>query len=159
MRDHHIRAAVAIACVASVVQGCAALPLAVLAAPLLSAGGDALVKTGTEYSADGTVHRTFPLPIEQVRWGVREAFVRAQVTVTGDDYSSERDRIDGNMSHRTVNVELLSLTPVLTSMQLVVKRNALASDKATASVLLAETEKVLEPWLTPLGAADESPPS
>lgn len=156
MQWHPVRAAVAVAFLAFVLQGCAALPLALIASPLLSAGGDVLVKTGTEYSASGTIYRTFPLPMEHVRWGVREAFVRTQVNVTRDDATSDSDQIVGETNGRTVTVELLPLTPVLTSMQLDVKRNLLASDKATASLLLSETEKVLQPQLGTTVASDES---
>ena len=48
MRGHPIRMAVAVALVAIALHGCAAIPLAVLAAPLLDVGGGVLVKTGTE---------------------------------------------------------------------------------------------------------------
>jgi hypothetical protein len=156
MSGHPIRRAVGVAVVAAGLHGCAAIPLALIAAPLLNVSGDVLVKTGTEYSASGTVYRTFALPMEQVRWAVREAFARAQITVTRDDDSPARDRIAGNLYGRTVRVELLPLTPVLTSMQLVVKRNFLASDKATASLLLAQTEKLLKPEQAAV-VADEAP--
>jgi hypothetical protein len=94
--------------------------------------------------------------MEQVRWGVREAFVRTQVNVTRDGATADGDHIVGETNGRSVTVQLLPLTPVLTSMQLDVKRNLLASDKATASLLLSETEKVLRPHLTPTVASDES---
>jgi hypothetical protein len=55
---------------------------------------------------------------------------QAQIAVTHDDASPKRDRITGKLYRRNVHVELLPLTPVLTSMELVVKRNILASDKA-----------------------------
>ena len=127
--------AAAVALVATALQGCAAIPLAVLAAPLLDLGGGVVVKTGTEYSASGTVYRTFGLPVAQVRSAVLETFRRAQITVTRDDASPEQDRIAGKVYGRKIRVKLQPLTPVLTAMELVVKRNILASDKATASEL------------------------
>jgi hypothetical protein len=145
MRGHPIRMAAAVALVATALHGCAAIPLAVLAGPLLDVGGGVLVKTGTEYSARGTAYRTFSLPVEQVHAAVLETFRRTQITVTRDDASPKHDRIAGKLYRRNVDVELLPLTPVLTSMELVVKRNILASDKATASELLAQTEHILLP--------------
>jgi hypothetical protein len=68
MPGHPIRRAVGVAVVAAGLHGCAAIPLALIAAPLLNVSGEVLVKTGTEYSASGTVYRTFALPMEQV-WG------------------------------------------------------------------------------------------
>jgi hypothetical protein len=52
-------------------------------------------------------------------------------------------------------VKLQPLTPVLTAMELGVKRNILASDKATASELLAQTEQILVPENPP--SASEAP--
>jgi len=89
--------AAAVALVAAVLKGCAAIPLAALAGPLLDLGGGVTVKTATEYSASGTVYRTFSLPVAQVHAAVLETFRRAQITVTRDDASPERDRIAGKL--------------------------------------------------------------
>jgi len=145
MRGHPIRIAVAVALVATLLHGCAAIPLAMLAAPLLDVGGGVLVKTGTEYTASGTARRTFNLPVEQVHAAVLETFHRTQVAVTRDEASGTRQHIAGKLDGRNVHVELLVLTPVLTSMEMVVKRNIFASDKATASELLAQAEQILFP--------------
>ena len=93
MRGHPIRMAAAVALVATELHGCAAIPLAALAGPLLDVGGGVLVKTGTEYSASGTIYRTFSVPVAQVHGAVIETFRRAQITVTRDDASPQRDRI------------------------------------------------------------------
>ncbi len=124
-------------------HGCAAIPLAVVAGSLLEAGGGVLVKTGTEYTSNGSVLRTFNVPVEQVHAAVLETLTKAQITITRDEASARRHRIAGIAYHRTVRVELFPLTPVLTALEIVVKRNVLASDKATASELLAETELVV----------------
>ena len=116
-----------------------------------------IVKTATEYSASGTVYRTFSLPVAQVHAAVLETFRRAQITVTRDDASPQRDRIAGRLYGRRVHVELQPLTPVLTSMVLGVKRNILASDKATASELLAQTEQMLVPEYPAVPATSEAP--
>jgi hypothetical protein len=124
-------------------QGCAAVPLAIVAGSLLEAGGSVIVKTGTEYTASGAARRTFNAPAGQVHAGVLEAFARAQIAVTRDQAATPRHRIDGLMRGRTVRVDLFALTPVLTAMSLDVKRNLFASDKATASELLALVEGVV----------------
>jgi hypothetical protein len=142
---------------ATVVSGCAALPLAAVAGPLLDVGGGALVKTGTEYTASGTARRTFRLPSEQVHTAVLETFRRAEIPVAQDTAARDGQRIVANAHGRSVHVRLVSLTPVLTSLELDVKRNLLASDKATASELLAETEQVLGEG-TPLAVQKDAPP-
>lgn len=123
--------------------GCAAIPLAVIAGSLLEAGGGVIVKTGTEYSASGTALRTFNLPIAQVHAAVLAAFARTQIIVVRERTTAKEQRIDGIMHGRRVRVVLQPLTPVLTSMSLDVKRNVLASDKATASELLAQVERAV----------------
>ncbi len=138
-----IRASIPLAVLAAGLHGCAAIPLAVVAGSLLEAGGGMIVKTGTEYTASGAARRTFNLPVEQVHAAVLETFRRTQISITRDEAAAERHRIAGRARHRTVRVDLVALTPVLTTMELAVKRNVFASDKATASELLAATEHVL----------------
>jgi hypothetical protein len=147
----------AVSVVAAAIQGCAAIPLAVVAGSVLEAGGGVLVKTGTEYSAGGTAMRTFNLPVEQVHAAVNEALRRAQVIVVKDEIAPKHQLIAGVAGGRKVRVRLIPLTPALTSMELDVKRNLLASDKATASELLAQTEHVLAEEPTVAVHNDEPP--
>jgi hypothetical protein len=77
--------------------------------------------------------------------------------VAQDTAARDGQRIVANAHGRSVHVRLVSLTPVLTSLELDVKRNLLASDKATASELLAETEQVLGEG-TPLAVQKDAPP-
>jgi hypothetical protein len=138
--------------------GCAAIPLAVVAGSLLEAGGGMIVKTGTEYTASGTAVRTFNVPAGQVHAGVLEAFSRAQIMVVRDEASPKRHRVKGLMQGRSVYVDILPLTPVLTALTLDVKRNVIASDKATASELLAQVERVVNDAMV-AGAAHEQRPA
>ncbi len=149
-----LHATVAITALSSGLAGCAALPLAVVAGSLMDAGGGVLVKTGTEYTASGTVRRTFNLSADQVHAAVLESFARAQIAVTHDQPSAKRDLIVATTQHRKVRVQITPLTPALTALELDVKRNFFASDKATASEILAETEQVVAER-TVVAAADE----
>jgi len=129
---------------ALLVQGCALLPVAAVGSALLEAGGGALVKTGTEYTASGLAIRTFAIAAVDVRAATLTAFARTQVAVVDDDVSKKGIiTLTGETPRRTVRVRLTPLTPTLTQMELRVKRNLLVSDKATASELLAETERTL----------------
>lgn len=135
-------------------SGCAALPL--VAGSLLDAGGGVLVKTGTEYTASGAVYRTFQMPAEDLHAAVLATMERAQIPVTRDEGPAERRRIAGSARHRDVRVELLALTPALTSMEVVAKRNLFASDKATASEIIAQTAHFVAER-SALASAGESP--
>ena len=136
-------------------QGCAAIPLAALVGSALSLGGEVVVKAGTSYAANGTAYRTFPLPIADVHAAVLEALQRIDVGVKRDETSKKGEiDLDGATEHRKIRVRLTSLTGTLTAMELVVKRNILASDKATASELLAQIEQVLAETAKVVHAAD-----
>jgi len=125
-------------------QGCALLPVAAVGTFLLEAGGGALVKTGTEYTANGLAIRTFAIPAVDVRAATLTTFSRTQVALVEDEVSKKGTiTIAGETPYRKIRVRLNPLTPTLTQMELRVKRNILASDKATASELLAETERTL----------------
>ncbi len=138
------RGVVVAALSALLLEGCAALPIVAVADWAAQAGGGALVKTGTEYTASGTARRTFTIPICDVHAATLEALRRAAIAVTKDEVASDGHMtIEGRAQHRTVRIRTVPLTDELTSMELAVKRNCLASDRATASELLAETERVL----------------
>jgi len=124
-------------------SGCAALPLAALGGAALESGAGAVVKTGTEYTTGGTAYRTFTIPQNAVRAAVLEAFDRAGVTVKDENEKGDDERIIGELHKRTVRVRLTPLSPSLTAMTLIVKRNWFAKDRATTSELLEQVEQVL----------------
>jgi hypothetical protein len=145
-----------------VLPGCAALPFAVVGGALLQAGGGAVVKTGTEYTASGVVRRTFSIPVADVHAAVLEAFRRTEIGLAKDERSPNGQwTMVGVVEHRKVHVWLTPLTRTLTALELGVKRNLLASDKATGSELLAQTEQALvdRRLLTRAADGDTTPPA
>ncbi len=135
---------VAVFSCAVLAYGCAAIPIAAVSSFILEAGGGALVKTGTEYTATGTAVRTFVIPTIDVHAAILETFRRTQIDVTKDTVSSKGElTIAGESPHRKVRTRLIPVTPALTSMELRVKRNFIAGDKSMASELLAEIERTL----------------
>jgi hypothetical protein len=122
-------------------QGCAALPLTMLGGAASATG--AVVKTGTEATQGGTVRRTFTIPMDDVHGAILETFRRTDVAVTKDETSEKGQRIAAKLQGRTIQVRLTPLSTGLTWMQLIVKRNVLAKDRATASELLEQIEQVL----------------
>ena len=150
-----VRAAAASLLAAAVfaLHGCAAIPVAAVAGAVLEAGGGAIVKTGTEYTRSGKVRRTFSNPIEDVHVALLEAFRRTDITIKTDERGKDGYRIAAEATQRKIDVKLLRLSDALTVFELNVKRNFLASDKATVSELLAQTEKVLDERAAPQYAA------
>jgi hypothetical protein len=123
-------------------QGCALFPLAALGGAALNASGDALSK-GTEYTLTGTAKRTFTDSIDDVHGAILETFDRTGIRLERDECSENARRVVGEAEHRTVKISLMSLTPTLTSMTLVVKRNILMKDKATTNELMEQTVRAL----------------
>lgn len=128
---------------AVVLHGCAAAPLMALGGSAVESATGLVVRTGTEYTMTGTAHRTFTIPVDAVHAAVLETFRRTAIAIERDETSEKGQRIVGRTPHRTVRVRLTPITSRLTSMELVVKRNALARDKATTSELLEQVEQVL----------------
>jgi hypothetical protein len=88
-----------------------------------------------------------------VHAAVLEGFRRTGIVVAKDETSKKGElTVEGCMQWRSVRVYLTPLTPALTAMKLVVKRNVLMGDKATASELVGQTERVLSenPAFAPL---------
>ena len=123
-------------------EGCALLPVAALAGAALNAGGSAISK-GTEYTMGGTAHRTFTSPIADVHRAILATFDRTGLRLERDESADDARWLVGKAEHRTVKIRLTPLTPTLTSMQLVVKRNILLKDRATATELVEQTERSL----------------
>ena len=129
---------------ATLLQGCAALPIAALGGAILESGAGAVVKTGTEYTTTGAAHRTFMVPMNAVRAAVLQAFHRASLTVDSQQQPEEDEAlITATLKHRSVRVRLTAFSESLTGMTLVVKRNAFVKDRATSSELLEQIEQVL----------------
>jgi hypothetical protein len=124
-------------------QGCALFPLAALGGAALSTGGSTVAKVGTEYAGDGSALRTFTLPLDDVHAAILDTFERTAIRVERDEASDDGRRLVGEAAHRRVKIWLTALTPTLTAMKIVVKRNILMKDKATASELLGQTEVAL----------------
>ena len=135
-------AGLAAAALAAALEGCVLFPLAAVGSAVMSATESAISK-GTEYTTAGTARRTFMYPIDDVHRAVVETFERAGLRLERDEVADQSRRLVGEAEHRTVKIELTPLTPTLTTMRLVVKRNILLKDKATATELVEQTERAL----------------
>src|SRR4030095_17147728 len=119
-RGHRIVATLALGCV---LPGCAALPFAVVGGALLQAGGGAIVKSGTEYTASGVVRRTFTIPVADVHAAVLEAFRRTEIGLAKDETSRKGQwTMVGIAEHRKVHAWLTPLTRTLPAVEIGAKR-------------------------------------
>jgi hypothetical protein len=138
-----------IAVALSGLQGCAALALPALMPEAVNsavgAGTGSAVKAGTEHRSNGLVVRTFDAPLAEVHVGILETLNRLKTSVQRNEVDATGGLIIAVAGRRTVDIQLESITPELTSMRLVVKGpRFLARDRATATQILAQIEQTLD---------------
>ncbi len=138
------RAPFLIVAVLLLAQGCAAIPLASVLGPAAASGAGSVAKVGTEYRSNGTVIRTIRSPLSDVRDSAIGALKEMQIDVTDIEETEKGGRILARAAGRVVDVRLEPVTPVVTRLQLVVKKGVFGRDRATASEILAATEQKLD---------------
>jgi hypothetical protein len=125
-------------------SGCAAIPLAALGASAFGEGAKAAVHAGTEYTRGGVVYRTFSLPADELRLVVGDTLARMEIAVIRDDLVSDDRLIVARARNREVELRLEPVTRTVTRMRLVVSEGKFRKDRATASEIVAQTERTVE---------------
>jgi hypothetical protein len=114
-----------------------------VAVAALGAGAGEVVRAGTEYSVTGTAFRTFTVPLETLYTVTRATFDRMAFTLDREETLTPGHRIMASAMGRTIEIRLEPLSPAVTRVELVVKRNFLGRDRATASEIIAQIETAL----------------
>jgi hypothetical protein len=128
-------------------SGCVALGLGVasMGASAFSAGTGAAVHAGTEYAKNGSVYRTFSLPLNELRIVLGDTLARMELAVVEDEAVDGERRISAKANDREVNIRLEPVTRTVTRMKLAVSEGSFFSkDRATASEIVAQTERAVE---------------
>jgi hypothetical protein len=130
------RAAVAAMAVAAagLLSGCEPLSLAAL-----GVGGSAAVN----HKVSGTPYRTFTAPLPRVKTASLGALKRMGIKAERTTKIENGELITARAGKREIEVELESLTPNTTRMKVVARQGGLFYDSATASEIIAQTEKRL----------------
>jgi hypothetical protein len=119
-------------------NGCAAIALTVL-------GVGAGVATGTSvgYTLDGYAYRTFTAPLPQVESATRTALNRMGITIEATAKTEQGKAIAATGSDREIEVEFEVISSNATRMRTVAKQGIFFKDRATATEIILQTEKVL----------------
>jgi hypothetical protein len=122
--------------------GCAALGITggAVAVAAVGAGAGEVLRAGTTYSLAGTAYQTFTLPVDGLLEATRAALTRMAFTIERDEAMSLERLIVARGISRTIEIELEPLSPAVTRLELVVKRNFLQRDRATASAIIEQIE-------------------
>ena len=128
-------------------SGCAAIGLSGGAVALSAVGAStgAALKAGTEYRLTGVAYPTFTASLGDVHEAARGALASMSVPLDRDRLTDDgRWEMRGRALDRKVRVRLDPLTATLTGMHLSVRRGWFGHDRATASEIIAQTERALE---------------
>jgi hypothetical protein len=143
-----IRSMAMIVVVLAATSGCAAIGLtgAALGASALSTGAGAAVHAGTEYTRGGVVYRTFSLPLPELRLVVGDTLARMEIAVVRDEPDGMDRKILGRARDREIEIRLEPVTRTVTRLRLLVTEGSFRKDRATASEIVAQTERTAQGW-------------
>ena len=128
-----LRAILLSICLAGV-AGCQPLALSVLGA----AGGEAL-----RYSYNGVTYRTFTAPAADVKHASLEALERMGIAFESFDRFESGELIYARAENRAIQIEIEPISPRATRMRIAAKNGSVFYDTATASEIVAQTERSL----------------
>jgi hypothetical protein len=119
-------------------NGCAAVALTML-------GVGAGVATGTTvgYTLDGYAYRTFTAPLPQVEGATRTALNRMGIKVGATAKTEQGKAIAATGNDREIEVELEVISSNATRMRTVAKQGFFFKDRATATEIILQTERIL----------------
>ena len=128
------------------ISGCAAVGLT-----LFGVGAGVSTGTAVSYTLDGTAYRTFTAPLPKVETAMLMAFDRATLTafdrmgikVEAKEKTEQGRSIKASGADRQIEVGLEAISPNTTRIRTVAKQGAFFRDRATATEIILQTEKVL----------------
>ena len=128
-----LRAILLSVCLAGL-SGCQPLALSVLGA----AGGEAL-----RYSYTGATYRTFTASAAEVKHASLEALERMGISFESFDRFDYGELIYARAENRAIEIEIEAISARATRMRIAAKNGGFLYDNATASEIVAQTERSL----------------
>jgi hypothetical protein len=118
----------------AVLCGCQPLALTVLGA----GAGEAL-----RYSYTGVTYRTFTAPAADVKHASLEALERMGIAFESFDRYEHGELLYARAENRNIEIEIEPISPRATRVRIAAKNGGFLYDNATASEIVAQTERVL----------------
>jgi hypothetical protein len=119
-------------------NGCAALGLS-----LLSSGAGIVAGQSVSYTLDGFAYRTFTATLPQVESATRTALDRMGIRVDATAKIDQGKAIRALSLDREIEIELEMVSSNATRIRTVAKQGVFFKDRATATEIILQTEKVL----------------
>lgn len=121
------------------VNGCAA-PVALT---LFGVGAGVTTGTAVSYTLDGIAYRTFTAPLPQVERAALRALNDMGMNVESAERTNEGKAIIAKGLDRQIEVELQAISSKTTRIRTVAKDGIFFKDRATATEIILQTERVL----------------
>ena len=119
-------------------QGCAVLPIAAFS---IVAGTGA--SAGVGHTLDSITYKTFSVPLGGLSRATLMTLDRLDMPVMEVENTEEGQTITAQAGDRSVEIELDRLTTTASRMRVVVKKNILIRDRATATEIILQTDRTL----------------
>ena len=125
-------------CSVSLLNGCAAVGLT-----LFGVGAGVATGTSVSYTLDGIAYRTFTAPLPQVEKATRKALDQMGIVVEATASTEQGKAIKAAGNDRAIEIELEMVSSKTTRIRTVAKQGIFFKDRATATEIILQTEKVL----------------
>ncbi len=119
-------------------NGCAAMGLT-----LFGVGAGVGTGTAVSYTLDGIAYRTVTAPLPQVENAALTALNRMGIKIESKGDTEQGRLIAASGADRQIEVELEAVSPKTTRIRTVAKQGVFFKDRATATEIILQTEKVL----------------
>lgn len=139
MQQNSTRAFLLIALSLVHLNGCAA-PLALT---LLGVGAGVTTGTAVSYTMDGIAYRTFTAPLPQVERATLTALNDMGMAIEDTQKTDEGKAIKAKGIDRQIEIELQAISSKTTRIRTVAKDGVFFKDRATATEIILQTEKIL----------------
>ena len=120
-------------------NGCAAIALT-----LFGTGAGVATGTSVGYTLDGYAYRTFTASLPQVESATRTALNRMGIKIDATAKTERGKAIAATGNDREIEVELEVISSNATRIRTVAKQGVFFKDRATATEIISQTEKVLD---------------
>lgn len=139
MQQNSTRAFLLIALSLVHLNGCAA-PLALT---LLGVGAGVTTGTAVSYTMDGIAYRTFTAPLPQVERATLTALNDMGMAIEDTQKTDEGKAIKAKGIDRQIEIELQAISSKTTRIRTVAKDGVFFKDRATATEIILQTERIL----------------
>lgn len=119
-------------------NGCAAMGLT-----LFGVGAGVGTGTAVAYTLDGVAYRTVTAPLPQVESAALTALGRMGIKIESKEKTEQGRLIAASGADREIEVELEAVSPKTTRIRTVAKQGVFFKDRATATEIIFQVEKVL----------------